>query len=68
MPRPINTYQSKTRLMGIDLETTRCVVCVSSNGRAELAKIEQEYDMPTIISFDEEEPIIGSVALRKLKQ
>uniref|UniRef100_A0AC34RGM5 Uncharacterized protein n=1 Tax=Panagrolaimus sp. JU765 TaxID=591449 RepID=A0AC34RGM5_9BILA len=62
----IQTYQSQTRLMGIDLGASRTVVCVSRNGRAELVKIDREYSMPSVISFVENEPIIGNVAKRHL--
>lgn len=66
IPRPIKTYKSKTRLMGINLRSTRCVVCISRNGRTETVKIDQEYAIP--ISFAEKNPIVGSAALRKLRQ
>uniref|UniRef100_A0AC34Q434 Uncharacterized protein n=1 Tax=Panagrolaimus sp. JU765 TaxID=591449 RepID=A0AC34Q434_9BILA len=64
--RAIETYEPQTRLMGIDLGASRIVVCVSRNGRAELVKIDQEYSMPSVISFVEDEPIIGNVARRHL--
>uniref|UniRef100_A0AC34QMG0 Uncharacterized protein n=1 Tax=Panagrolaimus sp. JU765 TaxID=591449 RepID=A0AC34QMG0_9BILA len=62
----IDTYQPQTRLMGIDLGASRTVVCVSRNERAELVKIDREYSMPSLISFVEDEPIIGNVAKRHL--
>uniref|UniRef100_A0AC34QB93 Uncharacterized protein n=1 Tax=Panagrolaimus sp. JU765 TaxID=591449 RepID=A0AC34QB93_9BILA len=65
-PQFIDSYGSQTKLMGIDLGATRSVVCVSRNGSTELVKIDQENAMPTYISFAEDEPIVGSVAMRKL--
>uniref|UniRef100_A0AC34QQX3 Uncharacterized protein n=1 Tax=Panagrolaimus sp. JU765 TaxID=591449 RepID=A0AC34QQX3_9BILA len=62
--RAIGTYESQTRLMGIDLGASRIVVCVSRNGRTELVQIDQEYSMPSVISFTEDEPVIGNVARR----
>uniref|UniRef100_A0AC34Q247 SHS2 domain-containing protein n=1 Tax=Panagrolaimus sp. JU765 TaxID=591449 RepID=A0AC34Q247_9BILA len=64
--RAIDTYKPETRLMGIDLGSSRTVVCVSRNGRAELVKIDKEYSMPSVISFAEDKPIIGNVAKRHL--
>uniref|UniRef100_A0AC34R3Z6 Uncharacterized protein n=1 Tax=Panagrolaimus sp. JU765 TaxID=591449 RepID=A0AC34R3Z6_9BILA len=66
--RAIDTYKPQTRLMGIDLGSSRTVVCVSRNGRTELVKIDREYSMPSVISFVEDEPIIGHVAERHLRK
>uniref|UniRef100_A0AC34Q764 Cell division protein FtsA n=1 Tax=Panagrolaimus sp. JU765 TaxID=591449 RepID=A0AC34Q764_9BILA len=64
--RAIETYKPQTRLMGIDLGASRIVVSVSRNGHTELVKIDQEYSMPSVISFVEDEPIVGNVAVRHL--
>lgn len=68
LTRPINAHKSLTRLMGIDLGESTCVVCIFRNGRAELVKIDQDYAMPTVISFVEKEPIIGTIAMRHFKK
>uniref|UniRef100_A0AC34RQ18 Uncharacterized protein n=1 Tax=Panagrolaimus sp. JU765 TaxID=591449 RepID=A0AC34RQ18_9BILA len=64
--RAIDTYRPQTRLIGIDLGANKIVVSVSRNASTELVKIDQEYSMPSVISFVEDEPIIGNVARKHL--
>uniref|UniRef100_A0AC34Q7D6 Uncharacterized protein n=1 Tax=Panagrolaimus sp. JU765 TaxID=591449 RepID=A0AC34Q7D6_9BILA len=65
--RPIDAYKPQTRVMGIDFGASRIVVCVSRNGYTHLVKIDEEYSMPSVISFIEDKPIIGNVAKRHLE-
>src|SRR5690606_21630358 len=67
IPKPIKKYESKPDIMGIDLGSTRCVLAVSRNREIQVIPIDSSSlgDLWTesIISFDEEEPIIGKAAM-----
>uniref|UniRef100_A0AC34QF99 Uncharacterized protein n=1 Tax=Panagrolaimus sp. JU765 TaxID=591449 RepID=A0AC34QF99_9BILA len=57
-------------IMGIDLGTTRCVLSITSGKRSstDVIPIDNSSDlcMPTAISFVQEPPIVGKIAMRQL--
>ena len=70
-PKLVKEYESKTDVMGIDLGTTRCVLAVSRNKEIQIIPIDNSSpgDLWTesVVSFNQEKPIIGKGAVRRLK-
>ena len=58
--------------MGIDLGSTRCVLTVSRKARIEVVNIDNSTSgdkrwIESVASFDEQNPIIGEAAIRRLR-
>lgn len=54
-------------IIGIDLGTTNCLVSTYKNGKLELIpNVFNEYLTPSVVSFDNDEVIIGKIAKERL--
>lgn len=71
-PKLVKEYKSSADIMGIDLGSTRCVLAVSRENRIHIVNIDKGTSgdqrwIESVISFDEEPPIIGEPAIRRLR-
>src|SRR5690606_1895099 len=71
VPKLVKEYQSRTDIMGIDLGSTRCVLTVSRNREIQVIPIDNSTNgdlwTESVVAFDQEEPIIGKEATRRLR-
>ena len=71
VPRVIKEYESRTNIMGVDLGSSKSALAVSRNKEIHVVPFDnlspEDLWTDSVVSFDEENPIIGKAALKKLQ-